>query len=101
LEEIAKEKIQISLVNVKGILVLENPKPNGVLIIKDTLNHAKEVGEAEGAEVTVYLVSPPKYRVVVSAEDYKSAENVLEKATESALKFISKSGGTGSFKREK
>ena len=101
LEEIAKEKIQISLVNVKGILKLQNPKPNGVLIIKDTLEHAKEVGEAEDAEVTVYLVSPPKYRIVVSAEDYKSAENVLEKATESALKFISKSGGTGSFKREK
>ena len=101
LEEIAKEKIQISLVNVKGILELQNPKPKGVLIIKDTLKHAKEVGESEDAEVTVYLVSPPKYRIVVSAEDYKSAENVLEKATKSALKFISKSGGTGSFKREK
>lgn len=101
LEEIAKEKIQISLVNVKGILMLQNPKPNGVLIIKDTLEHAKEVGESEDAKVTVYLVSPPKYRIVVSAEDYKSAENVLEKATESALKFIAKSGGTGSFKREK
>jgi translation initiation factor 2 subunit 1 len=101
LEEIAKEKIQTSLVNVKGILMLQNPKPKGVLIIKDTLNHAKEVGESEGADVMVYLVSPPKYRIVVSAEDYKSAENVLEKATQSALKFIATSGGTGSFKREK
>jgi translation initiation factor 2 subunit 1 len=86
---------------VKGILELQNPKPKGVLIIKDTLNHVKEVGESEDAEVTVYLVSPPKYRIVVSAEDYKSAENVMEKATESALKFIAKNGGTGSFKREK
>jgi translation initiation factor 2 subunit 1 len=101
LEEIAKEKIQISLVNVKGILELQNPKPKGVLIIKDTLTHAKEVGEAENADVDVYLVSPPKYRIVVSAEDYKSAENIMEKATKSALKFISKNGGTGSFKREK
>ena len=101
LEEIAKEKIQISLVNVKGILELKNPKPKGVIMIKDTLNHAKEVGEAEDAEVTVYLVSPPKYRIVVSAEDYKSAESIMEKTTESALKFIEKSGGTGSFTREK
>ena len=101
LEAIAKEKIQISLVNVKGILKLQNPKSDGVLLIKKTLKQAKDVGEAEGADVSVYLVSPPKYRIVVSAEDYKSAENILEKATNSALKTIEKSGGTGSFKREK
>ena len=80
LEEIAKEKIQISLVSVKGILELQNPKPKGVFLIKETLKHAKEVGEAEEADVSVYLVSPPKYRIVVSADDYKSAESVLEKA---------------------
>jgi translation initiation factor 2 subunit 1 len=101
LEEIAKEKIQISLVNVKGILELQNSKPKGVLIIKDTLYHAKEVAEEEDAEVEVYLVSPPKYRIVVSAEDYKNAENIMEKVTKSTLKFISKSGGKGSFKRDK
>jgi len=101
LEEIAKEKIQISLVNVKGILELQNPKPNGVLIIKDTLKYAKEVGESEDADVTVYLVSPPKYRIIIAAENYKSAENIMEKVTKSALKFISKNGGKGSFRREK
>ncbi|MBT8172307.1 translation initiation factor IF-2 subunit alpha [Candidatus Bathyarchaeota archaeon] len=101
LGEIAKDKIQISLVNVKGILDLQNPKPKGVLIIKDTLKHAKEEGESMGADVTVYLVSPPKYRIVVEAEDYKTAESVLEKATSSAIEFISKNGGKGTFQREK
>jgi translation initiation factor 2 subunit 1 len=101
LEEIAKEKIQISLVSVKGILELQNPKPKGVLVIKHTLKHAKEVGESENADVTIYLVSPPKYRIVVSAEDYKSAESVLENSANSAVEFISKNGGKGSFKREK
>ena len=101
LAEIAKEKIQISLVSVKGILALQNPKPKGVLVIKEALTHAQEVGESEGAAVNVYLVSPPKYRVVVSADDYKSAESVLESAANSAVEFISKNGGTGSFKRER
>jgi translation initiation factor 2 subunit 1 len=101
LEEIAKEKITISFVNVKGILELQNTKPKGVLIIKETLRSAKEIGESEGTEVKVYLVSPPKYRIVVSAEDYKSAESALERATKLALKNIEKMGGTGSFKREK
>ena len=101
LEAIAKEKIQISLVNVKGILKLQNSKPDGVLLIKETLKHAKEVGEAEGGNMSVYLVSPPKYRIVVAAEDYKSAESILETTTQSALKAIEKSGGIGSFRREK
>ena len=101
LAEIAQEKIQISLVNVKGILELQNPNPKGVLAIKETLKHAKEVGESEGAEISVYLVSPPNYRIVVSAEDYKTAESILEKATSSAVDYISKNGGKGSFNREK
>jgi translation initiation factor 2 subunit 1 len=101
LAEIAKDKIQISLVNVKGILELRSPTPKGVLVIKDALNHAKEVGESEGADVSIYLVSPPSYRLVVSAEDYKSAECILEKATKSVLDYISNRGGKGSFQREK
>ena len=101
LAAIAEEKIQISLVSVKGILELQNPKPNGVFLIKDTLKVAKDIGEEEGADVSVYLVSPPNYRIVVSAEDYKSAESILETATSAALKTITESGGTGSFTREK
>jgi translation initiation factor 2 subunit 1 len=101
LVEIAKEKITISLVNVKGILELHNAKPKGVLIIKQALKKAQEVGESEGAEVKIYLVSPPKYRIVVSAEDYKSAESALDEATKSAVKFIERGGGTGGFRREK
>jgi translation initiation factor 2 subunit 1 len=72
-----------------------------VLLIQDTLRHAEEVGTDEGVDVSVYLVSPPNYRIVVSAEDYKSAESALENATESALEYISNSGGKGSFHREK
>ena len=100
LTEIAQDKIQVSLVNVKGILELQNPSPKGVLVIKDALRQAQEVGEAEGAEVAIYLVSPPNYRIVVAAEDYKSAESILEKSTDSAIDYISKNGGKGSFSRE-
>ena len=101
LTEIATEKIQVSLVNVKGILELQNFSSKGVLAIRDALKHAKEVGEEEGAEMSVYLVSPPNYRIVVAAEDYKSAESILEKSTNSAVDYLSKHGGTGSFRRER
>ncbi|MFQ5837041.1 MAG: translation initiation factor IF-2 subunit alpha [Candidatus Bathyarchaeia archaeon] len=101
LEEIAKEKIKIPLVKVKGILELQCTKPNGVVLIKETLLKAQKIGESQETNVRIYVVAPPKYRIVVSAEDYKSAENTLEKAIETALKIIAKIGGKGVFKREK
>jgi translation initiation factor 2 subunit 1 len=101
LDEIAKEKIKISTVNIKGILEIQCTKPNGANLIKDALLSAQKVDEIEGIEVQVYVVAPPKYRVVVSAEDYKRAESVLKKVTEKAIETIQKLGGKGSFKREK
>ncbi len=101
LDEIAKEKIKISTVNIKGILEIQCSKPNGANLIKEALLSAQEVDEIDGTEVQVYVVAPPKYRLVVSAEDYKRAENVLRKVTETAIETIEKLGGKGSFKREK
>ncbi len=101
LEEIVKERIKIQLVKVKGILELQCTKPNGVVLIKEALLKAQEIGESRGAAVHIYVVAPPKYRVEVEAEDYKSAENALEKATNTALKNIVKIGGKGAFLRGK
>ena len=101
LEEIAREKIKIPLVKVKGILELQSTKPNGVVLIKETLLKAQKIAESQGTNVRIYVVAPPKYRIVVSAGDYKNAESALEKATETALKSIEKIGGKGAFKREK
>jgi translation initiation factor 2 subunit 1 len=101
LEEIAKERIKIPLVKVKGILELQCTKPNGVVLIKETLLKVQKFGESQGANVRIYVVASPKYRIEVSAENYKSAETALEKATETALKNIEKIGGKGTFKREK
>ena len=101
LEEIAKEKIKIQLVKVRGIIELQCAKPNGAVLIKEALLKAQKIGESQGTEVQTYVVAPPKYRIELSAEDYKSAENALEKLTKAALKNIAKIGGKGVFKREK
>lgn len=101
LDEIAKEKIKMSSVNIKGILEIQCTKPNGANLIKDALLSAQKSEDIEGNEVQVCVVAPPKYRVVVSAEDYKRAESVLKKVTEKAIETIQKLGGKGSFKREK
>jgi len=101
LEEIAKEKIRIPMVKVKGILELQCTKPNGASLIKEALLSAQKIQDLQGTKVRIYVVAPPRYRIEVLAEDYTKGENVLKKATETALKNIAKVGGQGAFRREK
>jgi len=99
--EVVKEKIKLPLVKIKGTLELQCMKPDGVVHIREALLNAQKIGKSSGTKVRVYVVAPPKYRIEVSAEDYKAAERALEKATETAIKSITKAGGTGAFRRGK
>jgi translation initiation factor 2 subunit 1 len=99
--EIVKEKIKLPLVKIKGTLELQSAKPDGVVQIRKALLSAQQIEKPSGTKVRVYVVAPPKYCIEVSAEDYKKAERVLEKATETAIKNITKAGGTGTFHRGK
>ncbi|MFB0567193.1 MAG: translation initiation factor IF-2 subunit alpha [Candidatus Bathyarchaeia archaeon] len=99
--EIVKEKIKLPLVRIKGTLELQCVKPDGVVRVREALLSAQKIKKSAGAKVRVYVVAPPKYRIEVLAEDYKKAERVLEKATETAIKNITKAGGTGTFRRGK
>ena len=101
LEEIAREKIKIPTVRIKGLFELQCYKPNGVNVIKKALMSAEKATNGLGGQVKLYVVAPPRYAIEVVAEDYKTAEQVMEKAKEAVLKNISKLGGQGSFKREK
>ncbi|EQD32010.1 hypothetical protein B1B_17869, partial [mine drainage metagenome] len=44
-------------------------------------------------------VGAPRYRLRVSAGQYKQAEEILKKASEAALRSITAAGGKGSFDR--
>ncbi len=99
--KVVKEKIKISMVKVKGILELRCTKPNGVTLIQESLLSAQKIEKPRGTTVRVYAVAPPRYNIEVLAEDYKEAERIMEKATETALKYMKKLGGEGVFKREK
>jgi translation initiation factor 2 subunit 1 len=97
IEKIAKEKIKVPMVKVKGTLSLQCSKPNGVNLIRHFLIDAQKTE----SKIRVYVVAPPRYRIVVSAVDYKEAEEILDKATRIVIKNIEKVGGQGTFKREK
>lgn len=99
--EVAEERIHVKMVKVKGTLEIRCMKPNGVKIIKDSFLDAKEAEKTKDADVRFYVVAAPKYSVEVLAENYKRAEEVLQKVAQSVVSNVVKAGGQGTFRREK
>jgi translation initiation factor 2 subunit 1 len=98
--QVAQERILVKMVKVKGVLELHVVKPNGVKVIKDAFNKAK-TEKTKDAKITFYVIAAPKYNVEVQAENYKRAEDVLQKTADNVITNITKAGGQGSFRREK
>jgi translation initiation factor 2 subunit 1 len=99
--QVAEERIKIKLVKVRGVLEVRCMKPNGVKCIKDAFTVAKQSQEVKDAKIEFCVIAAPKYSVEVSADNWKHAEEVLEKVSESVIANITEAGGHGSFKREK
>lgn len=97
LTEVAKEKIKVSEVKVKGVLSITCLKPDGVLRIKEALLKAKTSAPSHSSSVKIYVIAPPKYQVEVTAKDYKEANAILKRIADTAINTITKLGGQGSF----
>jgi translation initiation factor 2 subunit 1 len=99
--EVAKERIHVKMVKVKGTIEVRCIKPNGVKIIKDSFLNAKKAEKTKDADVRFYVIAAPKYSIEVLAENYKRAEEVLQKVAQSVVSNVVKAGGQGTFRREK
>jgi translation initiation factor 2 subunit 1 len=75
-------------------------KPNGVKLIKEAFNKAKSE-KLKDATLKFYVIAAPKYSIEVSAENWKRAEDVLQKVAQNVVSNITKAGGQGTFRREK
>jgi translation initiation factor 2 subunit 1 len=99
--QVAEERIKIKMVKVKGILDVRCPKPNGVKCIQDAFIGAKKAQKTRDVKIEFTIIAAPHYSVEVSADNWKRAEELLEKVSEAVIENITKSGGHGAFKREK
>jgi translation initiation factor 2 subunit 1 len=99
--KVAEERIRIKMVTVLGVLEVRCMKPNGVKCIQDAFIGARKSYRAKDAKIEFYVIAAPRYSVEVSADNWKRAEELLEKVSESVVTNITKAGGHGSFKREK
>ena len=94
--QVAQERIHVKMVKVKGVLEIRCMKPNGVKIIKEAFHKAK-AEKTKDADITFYVIAAPKYSIEVLAENYKRAEDVLQKAAESRRNKHHKSRRTRHF----
>jgi translation initiation factor 2 subunit 1 len=99
--EVGSERIRVPMVKVKGTVELHCSKPNGAKILKDAFLEAKKTEKTRGTKIRFYVIAAPKYSIEVMAESYKRAEETLQKIADNVTSNIVKSGGQGSFKREK
>jgi translation initiation factor 2 subunit 1 len=99
--EVAKERIPIPMVKTKGIVELRCAKPNGVEIIKEAFLNAKKTEKSKEGKFRFYVVAAPKYAIEVMAENYKSADDILQRVAQNVVSTVDKAGGQGVFRREK
>ncbi len=99
--QVAEERIRIKLVKVRGVLEVRCPKPNGVKCFQDAFIDAKKSQKAKDAKIEFCVIASPRYSVEVSADNWKRAEEVLEKVSQTVVTNITKAGGSGIFKKEK
>lgn len=90
---IVKEKIKPPEVIISGVLKLESDAPNGIEIIKKSLEDIKE------NDVKITYLSAPNYRLVVKAKDYKIAESLIKGISSKILENIKKFKGRAEFIR--
>jgi translation initiation factor 2 subunit 1 len=99
--QVAEERIKIKTVKVRGVIEVRCMKPNGVRCIQEAFSGAKKSQEAKDAKIEFSVIAAPKYSVEVTADNWKRAEEVLDKVSENVVDNVTKSGGNGSFKRDK
>ncbi|MCQ2086012.1 MAG: translation initiation factor IF-2 subunit alpha [archaeon] len=96
--EVASENVTIPFVRIDGIFEMKSFKPSGVDDIRRALTTGIEA--AGGEDVSITSVGSPRYRIVVTADDYKRAEDVMKKVSTAVIESFSKAGGEAALKRE-
>mgnify|MGYP001273288921 CR=1 FL=1 len=96
IEEVSA-KIKLPSVEIRGILELMDNSSNGVENIKNIL---QDFEKAEQNGVTILYIGAPKYRISITASDFKSAEKTLKPILEKIEKNIEKNKGSFNFTRE-
>ncbi len=95
--EVASENVALSFVEISATLEMRSNGPEGIEDIRNALTAGLE---ATDGDVTVTSIGSPRYRIVIKADDYKTAEEYMKDVSNAAIKSFTKAGGEAILKRE-
>ena len=95
--EAVSTKIKLPSVEIRGILELTDRSSNGVENIRNSLQSFEKTDQNT---IKILYIGAPKYRISVTAPDFKSAEKTLKPILEDIQKKIEKNKGSFKFTRE-
>ena len=80
---------------------MKSENTNGVEIVRDALLAAESfTNEEQEISVECFYDGSPNYRIELKAPDFKTAEEIWEKATQATTDFMIKEGGEAEVWRE-
>lgn len=88
------DKIKPKSVTIGGKLMLETFEPNGISLIRKALESAEKT-----KNTSISYLGSGKYKLTVTAEDYRAAEALLDEAVKKASVIEQSEGGKASFAR--
>lgn len=91
--EIAKTHVEPPKVSIARTIEMTCWKRSGIDAIKKAFREALQVLKDEEINVNIYTLGAPKYRIEITADDYKQAETTLEKIIDAAKACIENEGG--------
>lgn len=95
IKQCADAYIQLHKVKVERLLELRCYKSDGIEAIRQSLLKAIKETSSSDFEVNVALIGTPRYRITVTAKDYKIAEKEIDKTVAVALDELRANGGEG------
>ena len=96
IEEVST-KIKLPSVEIRGVLELTDNSSNGIENIRNSLQSFEK---ADQNGIKILYIGAPRYRISVTASDFKSAEKTLKPILEDIQKNIEKNKGSFKFTRE-
>jgi len=90
LSEVILANIALPTVSIDGYITMQVFEPNGVELLRGALAELVKPTDGDGeSKVSVQVIGPPKYRVTLEAEDYKTAESIMQNRVDSAESYLS------------
>jgi len=95
--EAVSTKIKLPSVEIRGVFELTDRSSNGVENIRNSLQGFEKTAQNT---IKILYIGAPRYRISVTAPDFKSAEKTLKPILEDIQKKIEKNKGSFKFTRE-